>query len=164
MHNGGFGVVVVLDPGVLVVVLLDDGGSVSAGSVVSGSVLGTSVVVVVLLVVVPVLALTVADVLVESEYTRDPQQRFAREYGPADLVYVDQFSDATVAPAGVPQPVINRLHIEITGIVSSPETRKRLESEGAEPLLMSSADFGRFIQSETKKWSRVGIEAGVKGE
>ena len=69
-----------------------------------------------------------------------------------------------VAPAGVPQPVINRLHTEITGIVSSPETRKRLESEGAEPLTMSPAEFGRFIQAETKKWSRVVVEAGMKGE
>ena len=69
-----------------------------------------------------------------------------------------------VAPAGTPPAVIGRVHTDITGIVSSAETRKRLESEGAEPLLMSSADFGRFIQSETKKWSRVVIEAGMKGE
>jgi tripartite-type tricarboxylate transporter receptor subunit TctC len=69
-----------------------------------------------------------------------------------------------VAPAGTPPPVIGRVHTDITAIVSSAETRKRLESEGAEALLMSSADFGRFIQSETKKWSRVVVEAGMKGE
>ena len=69
-----------------------------------------------------------------------------------------------VAPAGTPQPVITRLHNEITAIVSSPETRKRLENEGAEPLTMSPAEFGRFIQTETRKWSRVVAEAGMKGE
>ena len=69
-----------------------------------------------------------------------------------------------VAPAGTPPAIIARLHGDIAAIVSSPETRKRLETEGAEALLMSSAEFGRFIQAETKKWSRVVIEAGMKGE
>ncbi len=69
-----------------------------------------------------------------------------------------------VAPTGTAQAIVARLHGDITAIVSSPETRKRLETEGAEPLQMSSPDFGRFIQSETTKWSRVVIEAGMKGE
>ena len=69
-----------------------------------------------------------------------------------------------VAPAGTPQGIIARLHSDITAIVSSAETRKRLESEGAESLLMSSADFGRFMQAETLKWSKVVVEAGMKGE
>ena len=69
-----------------------------------------------------------------------------------------------VTPAGTPQPVITRLHNEITAIVSSPETRKRLENEGAEPLTLLPAEFGRFIQAETRKWSRVVAEAGMKGE
>ena len=69
-----------------------------------------------------------------------------------------------VAPAGTPQGIISRLHADITSIVSSAETRKRLESEGAEALLMSSAEFGRFMQSETVKWSKVVVEAGMKGE
>lgn len=69
-----------------------------------------------------------------------------------------------VAPAGTPPAIIAKLHGDITAIVSSAETRKRLESEGAEALQMSSVEFGRFIQSETTKWSRVVIEAGMKGE
>lgn len=69
-----------------------------------------------------------------------------------------------VAPAGTPQGMVARLHGEIASIVSSAETRKRLEAEGAEALLMSSIDFGRFIQAESTKWSRVVVEAGMKGE
>ncbi|OGT84050.1 MAG: hypothetical protein A3H91_04180 [Gammaproteobacteria bacterium RIFCSPLOWO2_02_FULL_61_13] len=69
-----------------------------------------------------------------------------------------------VAPAGTPPAIIARLHGDITAIVSSPETRKRLENEGAEALQMSSADFGRFILAETTKWSKVVVEAGMKGE
>ena len=69
-----------------------------------------------------------------------------------------------VAPAGTSAAIIAKLHSETTAVVGSAETRKRLESEGAEGLQMSSADFGRFIQGETAKWSRVVVEAGMKGE
>lgn len=57
---------------------------------------------VVLLVVVPVFALTVADVLIESEYVRIPELRFARDYGPASYAYRDTVTDAVAAPAGLP--------------------------------------------------------------
>ncbi len=69
-----------------------------------------------------------------------------------------------VAPTGTPAAILARLHGDITAIVSSPETRKRLEAEGAEALQMSSAEFGRFIQAESTKWSRVVVEAGMKAE
>src|SRR3954471_6510824 len=44
-----------------------------------------------------------------------------------------------VAPAGTPAPVLSRLRQEISAVVESPETHKRLELEGAEPLRMSPA-------------------------
>jgi tripartite-type tricarboxylate transporter receptor subunit TctC len=69
-----------------------------------------------------------------------------------------------VAPAGTPQPVIDRLHAELTAILSSQETARRLESEGAEVVRMSPAGFGRFISAETAKWARVVKEAGISAE
>jgi tripartite-type tricarboxylate transporter receptor subunit TctC len=69
-----------------------------------------------------------------------------------------------LAPAGTPQPVIDRLHAELAAIVASAETRKRLETEGAEGRQMSQADFGRFIADETAKWARVVKEAGIRAE
>jgi len=69
-----------------------------------------------------------------------------------------------VTPTGTPQPVIDRLHREISTVTGSPETRKRLEAEGAEAVTMTPAEFGKFIQVESAKWSRVVKEAGIKGE
>jgi tripartite-type tricarboxylate transporter receptor subunit TctC len=69
-----------------------------------------------------------------------------------------------LAPAGTPQPVIDRLHAELAAIVASAETKKRLETEGAEGRQMSQADFGRFIADETTKWARVVKEAGIRAE
>ena len=69
-----------------------------------------------------------------------------------------------VAPAGTPTPVVERLHRELAAIVASSETRKRFESEGAEPRQMSPEEFGRFIAAETAKWSRVVKEASIRAE
>jgi tripartite-type tricarboxylate transporter receptor subunit TctC len=69
-----------------------------------------------------------------------------------------------VAPTGTPEAVIARLDKEITVIAASPETKKRLQSEGAEPLHRGPGDFGKFIKTEMNKWGRVVKEAGIKGE
>jgi len=69
-----------------------------------------------------------------------------------------------VAPAGTPRPVIDRLHRELTAIVGSAETKRRFESEGAEPLQMNPEEFARFMAEETTRWARVVKEARIKAE
>jgi len=69
-----------------------------------------------------------------------------------------------VVPAGTSQSVIDRLHKELAAVVSSTETKKRFETEGAEPLSMSPEEFGRFIAAETVKWARVVKDAGIRAE
>jgi tripartite-type tricarboxylate transporter receptor subunit TctC len=69
-----------------------------------------------------------------------------------------------VVPAGTPRSIIDRLHKELTAVVASTETKKRFETEGAEPLSMSPDEFGRFIAAETIKWARVVKDAGIRAE
>jgi len=69
-----------------------------------------------------------------------------------------------VAPAGTPQPIIDRLHKDLTAIIASAETKKRFETEGSEPLPMSRDEAGRFIAAETVKWARVVKDAGIRAE
>ncbi len=69
-----------------------------------------------------------------------------------------------VVPAGTPRSVIDRLNKDLTAIVASPETKKRFETEGAEPLSMSPDEVGRFIAAETVKWARVVKDAGIRAE
>ena len=69
-----------------------------------------------------------------------------------------------VVPAGTPRSIIDRLHKELTTVVSSTETKQRFETEGAEPLSMSPDEFGRFIAAETVKWARVVKDAGIRAE
>ena len=67
-----------------------------------------------------------------------------------------------VAPAGTPQTIVDRLNKEISAIVDSPEIRKQLANDGAEPMRMSAAEFGAFMEKELEKWGRVVKEGGIK--
>jgi tripartite-type tricarboxylate transporter receptor subunit TctC len=69
-----------------------------------------------------------------------------------------------LAPAGTPAPVIERLDKDLTSVLSSRETEKRFETEGAEVVRMTPAEFGRFISAELVKWSRVAREVGIRAE
>src|SRR5215470_3479374 len=69
-----------------------------------------------------------------------------------------------VAPAGTPQPIIDRLHQAIEEVQNSPEVQKQFSTEGAEVVRMSSAEFDAFIAKEMSKWERVVKEGGIKAE
>ncbi|HEX2480857.1 MAG TPA: tripartite tricarboxylate transporter substrate-binding protein, partial [Methylomirabilota bacterium] len=63
-----------------------------------------------------------------------------------------------------PPAVVERLHRELSAIVSTAETQKRFLDEGAEVVRMSPAEFGAFIAAETVKWTRVIKEADIRPE
>jgi tripartite-type tricarboxylate transporter receptor subunit TctC len=67
-----------------------------------------------------------------------------------------------IAPAGTPEPIIAKLHQELTAMQDGPELQKQFANEGADVVRMSAAEFGAFIASELTKWGRVVREAGIK--
>jgi tripartite-type tricarboxylate transporter receptor subunit TctC len=66
---------------------------------------------------------------------------------------------AIFAPAGVPQPVVDKLSAELIKAVKDPETTAKLVAQGIEPGGMSPAELAAFQKSEVEKWARV-IKAG----
>jgi tripartite-type tricarboxylate transporter receptor subunit TctC len=69
-----------------------------------------------------------------------------------------------VAPAGTPAPVIAKLYGEISAVQDSAEFQKQLESDGAEVVRMTAAEFGAFLASDLAKWALVVKQAGIKAE
>ena len=69
-----------------------------------------------------------------------------------------------VAPQGTPAPIIDKLHAAVAEVLKSADTKKYLDNEGAAPVAMSSAEFGKFIQDEIAKWGPVVQKAGMKAE
>jgi tripartite-type tricarboxylate transporter receptor subunit TctC len=63
------------------------------------------------------------------------------------------------APAGVPQPIVDRLAGEMIKAINDPEIKSKLVGQGIEPSGMSPAEFSAFQKAEIDKWARV-IKAG----
>src|SRR5258706_1439910 len=69
-----------------------------------------------------------------------------------------------MAPAGTPQPIVERLYGAVSDVLQSKETGKRMEGEGAETVRMTPPEFGRFVSSELAKWSKIARDVGIKAE
>jgi tripartite-type tricarboxylate transporter receptor subunit TctC len=62
---------------------------------------------------------------------------------------------AFVAPKGTPQPIIDRLRIEIEKVVKSPDFARKLEERGFETLSTSPAEIARTINEESARWGQI---------
>ena len=69
-----------------------------------------------------------------------------------------------LVPAHTPQPIVDRLYAATSEVLQSKETGKRMETEGAETVRMTPAEFGRFIAAELAKWSKVARDVGIQAE
>ena len=69
-----------------------------------------------------------------------------------------------VAPAGTPRAVVQKIQADTARVLTSPETRKRIEDLGMEIVVSSPDQFDAFIQAEMKKWARVVVEARIEAE
>ena len=71
---------------------------------------------------------------------------------------------AFFAPAGTPQPVIDRLNKEIVATVQAADTREALDKAGAEPLTSTPQELAAMIRDGVGKYAKVVKAAGVKPE
>jgi tripartite-type tricarboxylate transporter receptor subunit TctC len=67
-----------------------------------------------------------------------------------------------MAPAGTPAPIIDKLNGEINKVLKRPETREAWSKQGAEPLVMTPAEFDRYLRGDIEKWAKVIHTAGIK--
>jgi tripartite-type tricarboxylate transporter receptor subunit TctC len=66
-----------------------------------------------------------------------------------------------IAPAGTPEPVIQKLNAAFNNILKKPEVLKAFEATGGQTAGGTPEDFGKFIQSETDKWAKVITSAKI---
>jgi tripartite-type tricarboxylate transporter receptor subunit TctC len=69
-----------------------------------------------------------------------------------------------VAPAGTPQPIIERLNKELRAALATDEVKKRLHQEGAEPMPTTPEEHAAVIDREETKWSVLIKSIGLKPE
>jgi tripartite-type tricarboxylate transporter receptor subunit TctC len=66
------------------------------------------------------------------------------------------------APAGTPQPILQRLEAETRAIVASAEMKKRFAELGVQGVGSSAQEFSAFVKSETAKWAGVIRTSGIR--
>jgi tripartite-type tricarboxylate transporter receptor subunit TctC len=68
------------------------------------------------------------------------------------------------APKGTPKAIVSRLHDEAVKVLQDPVVKQRFESDGADPVGSTPAQFHKFVADEIAKWTKVVKEAGIKAE
>jgi tripartite-type tricarboxylate transporter receptor subunit TctC len=69
-----------------------------------------------------------------------------------------------VAPAGTPQPIIDKLSAALKAALAEADVRERIIADGAEPLSTTPAEYAADIDREETKWSEVVKISGAKVE
>jgi tripartite-type tricarboxylate transporter receptor subunit TctC len=67
-----------------------------------------------------------------------------------------------MAPAGTPKAAVDKLNAAITKIVSSPDVKDQWAKQGAEPMVMTPAQFDAYLREDIKKWAEVVRISGAK--
>jgi tripartite-type tricarboxylate transporter receptor subunit TctC len=66
------------------------------------------------------------------------------------------------APKGTPEPVIRKLHQELTAIATSGEMKAQFEKNGADPVTTTQAELAKLLKDELAKYAKVIKAAGVQ--
>lgn len=69
-----------------------------------------------------------------------------------------------VAPKGTPPEVVGKLNEALRQALADPAVVKRFAEMGATVTPTSAADFGKFVEAETAKWSQLIKAAGIQAD
>ena len=67
-----------------------------------------------------------------------------------------------MAPAGTPQPIVNKLHAETVKVMAMPDVRAKLEGLGLQLVGNTPAEFADVVRKEMPMWGKVIKDAGIK--
>jgi tripartite-type tricarboxylate transporter receptor subunit TctC len=91
-----------------------------------------------------------------------PEAPTLREQGLSSVVASGWYG--FMAPAATPGAIVDRLQAEAMRALADPEVKQKLLVQGLEARPGTAAEFGKFIDDETRKWGEVIRAAGLKGE
>ena len=66
-----------------------------------------------------------------------------------------------VGPAKLPADITRRLNAEVNKALASPALQERLSAEALQPMPMTPEQFGKFIQTDIARWSKLARERKI---
>jgi tripartite-type tricarboxylate transporter receptor subunit TctC len=67
-----------------------------------------------------------------------------------------------MAPAGTPQPVLEKLNAEVVKVLGASDVKENWGKQGAVPMPMQPAEFERFLREDVQKWAKLVKDTGMK--
>jgi tripartite-type tricarboxylate transporter receptor subunit TctC len=67
-----------------------------------------------------------------------------------------------MGPAGLPAPIVTRLHDEFVKVLKRPDVHDRIVADGSEPAGTSPEEFRQFMLADLAKWAKLVKESGAK--
>jgi tripartite-type tricarboxylate transporter receptor subunit TctC len=71
---------------------------------------------------------------------------------------------ALMAPAKLPEPIVQRLHETGMKALAKPEVKEKFATIGTDVAPMNPAELGKFIQAEVAHWAKLVKLAGIEAE
>jgi tripartite-type tricarboxylate transporter receptor subunit TctC len=71
---------------------------------------------------------------------------------------------ALMAPAKLPEPIVQRLHETNMKALAKPEVKEKFALVGTDVAPMTPAELGKFIQAEVEHWAKLVKLAGIQPE
>jgi tripartite-type tricarboxylate transporter receptor subunit TctC len=68
------------------------------------------------------------------------------------------------APAGTPQPIVERLNRDVLAAIAAPDTKKRLADLGMEGVGNTPAEAAQLVDDEIARWTAIAKAASIKIE
>jgi tripartite-type tricarboxylate transporter receptor subunit TctC len=103
-------------------------------------------------------ALRVLGCFSEERSSVYPQAATLREQG-ENVVAVGWYG--FMAPAATPDPIVDQMQSEISQALSDTAIKQKLAVQGLDVHYLPGPEFGKFIDSESEKWSKIIREAGI---
>jgi tripartite-type tricarboxylate transporter receptor subunit TctC len=67
-----------------------------------------------------------------------------------------------LAPAGTPQPIVDKLSAEIARVLAAPSIREKLVSQGADPFPNDPAQFAELLRADKARFDALIKTANIK--
>jgi tripartite-type tricarboxylate transporter receptor subunit TctC len=69
---------------------------------------------------------------------------------------------ALLGPAGLPQPIADKLNREVNAILQQPDVAEKIASQGGEIIGGSARQFAEFLPKDTTAWAQLIKEANIR--
>ena len=67
-----------------------------------------------------------------------------------------------LAPAGTPRDVVTKLSDAFRQVLTTPDIRNRMVTQGADPAFLPADEFARFLSAEMPRWQAAVKASGAR--